>query len=98
MAEAPFDFEGVGVRVEGLLDLAQWIQRARKLTEDIEKSAELDPAFHTQLKAHGIPYADAWWEAGEHSGFIELLSFASADVQAMAGAGYELQRQARKKS
>ncbi len=93
MPEAPFDFEDIGRRVDGLLHLAQWIERARSLTSDIEAAADRDPTLNARLRDKGIPFGDCWWEYEEHNGYLELLRLAVIDVRSMAEAGRALTRQ-----
>jgi hypothetical protein len=95
-SERAFDFEHIGHRVDGLLHLAQWVERARGLTSEIKAAVHRDPALRARLQDKGIPYGDCWWEDEEQNGYLELLRLAVIDVRAMAEAGQTLTRQLRR--
>lgn len=82
-----FDFEDAGHRVDGLLRLAHWVERARGLSEALDGAAQCDPDLKARLQAHGIAYADCWWEDEEQNGLLQLMRLAYRDVAEMTRAG-----------
>lgn len=82
-----FDFENEGFRLQGFVALAEWIERARELTEKIEFSASHDPEFRALLKSHDLSYFDACWEEEESNGLRRLMSEIRSSAIAMQEAG-----------
>lgn len=67
------NFEDAGLRIDGLLALVSWIERARNLTMDVEEGVAVSADFKAAAAELDLRWADAQWGADESSGLRELL-------------------------
>lgn len=86
-----FDFENTGSRLDGLLRLMHWVERARHLTSELEAACDRDARLRAQFSDRGIAWANCSWEEEEATGLQHVLMLAVQDAKDMTAAGMAMQ-------
>jgi hypothetical protein len=90
---AAVDFEDDGFRLESLLWLAEWIERARDLASQIETVAEHSAPLRDALNSHGIPICNAQWNDEASAGLNFVTVTAINLARTLTANGMALSRQ-----
>lgn len=76
-------------RIDQQLGLAQWVELARKLLDDIQNAAAVNPQLDEQLKFHDIRF-NHFWEDRQASALFAMFEDVAQGVASMNSAAEEL--------
>lgn len=87
------DFEDDGFRLESLLWLAEWIERARDLCDQLNTVAGYSEGLRDVLKLNDIAWGNAQW-SGEASSGLNILNVTAIQLaRSLAAQGMALEKQ-----
>jgi hypothetical protein len=90
---ADVDFEDDGFRLERLLWLAEWIERARQMCDEIDTVSEYSEDLRNALKRHGLAWGEGRWSDEASAGLNILNVTAIRLARGLKAKGMALERQ-----